>query len=405
MFDFMRQSKDMMKTYVDADLSKRCSELRDGYFMPYRARIQSVENGGRWFLKQMRGLVPEIMAQAGQRQLDDAKMIFSATGRGYEYGVQEYLDTIPDGKRDHLWCYGARVTIPNFVNSVWEDWTSHYKRWFHDGDGWVLEPLSKSQRKLLFSMPGGTHAGIAHQVAWKKLDINFKIPPERMVWYLVASCGIQDMDWGVIQRSSMYNIRKALRAVCHHMGYPNLRKSVVLSAVCGYITEIRPRPGQTVLDWALESIEWHRDAEMRAERQRLETERMDAERRNLIKNAKTPILTRKLPPGFRQLTKREEFIAESQVMEHCVDTYWEGAKLGQYFIIHYDDGVDTGCTIQLSPDGAIWQNQGFRHRYGKMERETSATIAAWAAKGKFFNEEDVTTLPSNRYRYGGELPF
>ena len=402
-FDLLGSMKQTMKYFVEIDLNEKLLNFPHGTFMPQSACNRTVERAGRWLMGNMEGFVHEVMEQAGPRQLEDSKLLFSVTGRGHAYSSQEYLDGLEDGKRDHVWCYGARMTSHFAAPSYeWDSWTDHYSRWERGENGWTKEPPTKPMRRLLYSMPGGMTVDDVNAVVWKKGDIHFKIPSNRMVWCLIARNHINDMDWGVIQRSSLYNIRKGLRAVCAHMRRPNLRKVTNLGDVCAYINEIRPRPRHTVYDWAMDSIAWHADAELREERAQQERQRRDAERSALIDAAKVPVFTRKLPRGFKQLTELSEFKAESGAMEHCVDSYWEGAKLGQYFIVHYS-GMGTPCTLQVRHDGTIIQSRGLRNKTDYWTETAAQKLSAWCSKGKFFNKEDVT-LTEVEHVYG-ELPF
>ena len=400
-YNFFTSLKAVMADMVSDDLSLR-EEQVDGGWIPRGVRRKVKENAGRFACKQTKSFFTHIVQQASDRAIEDSSLMFSVLGRGHRVETQEYLDSLDENRREHVWNYGARMTMAYMDVKVGEHWTDVYAPWHRDEEfQWYKGELTRTQRRVLYQMPGRIFPATAQNVSWAKEEINFRIPSERMVWVLisVASQKRRDMDWSVIQRSSMYNIRKALRMVRDHRRYPDLATNSNLESVCGYIADIGPRPRQTVFDWARDAIAWHEDAELRAEQQRLERERRMAKEQELIEKARCPRLKKKLPRGFTYLTTREQFEEEGTKMQHCVAGYWIDAKLGQYFIFHYEDR-DGEATVQLGPDGKVRQSYGVRNAYNETTRRAQTKLEKWAT-GDWFYQEDVTDAGRNYYT----LPF
>jgi len=397
LYNLMQDVRATFRSIVSNRLNKMSYEMPTWDFIPQGFIRASAERAGRWALKHMVGFLERPMSLADPIELEDSGLMFSALGHGPSVGAMKYAASMKH--RDHVWNYGARFTVATRgceadIGHPWWDLWADFE--FNGRDYVLANPLTPGERKMLYAMPGGMTVPIVTRVIRLKADghIRFAVPQERRVWSLLSAisfksyrCGI-DAPIACVQRSSVYNINKAFRLGAEYLKVAKPRSAMYMNLIWNNMCDCPPARNDTVYDWMARSIRWHENvaAEEEAARLRMEIER--SKRDAVYAAAKVPRLKKEPPRGFKLLTTHEEFIEEHRAMDHCVNTYWSGAKLGKYFIFHYEDASGSS-TVQLYPDGKVYQSHGPHNSMGAVQQRAAARLEAWA-KGDWYHKEDVT---------------
>lgn len=356
---------------------------------PFYLHTQMKDNMVRWGMKKMKGFAAHALAQCGERDLEDSRVMFSTLGYGPREWTLEYLKSLEH--RDYMGSYGMRLAI----GAITEADCRHGGPWYQAMERLPYrEPLTAGQKRMAIHAPGGISFAIMDSVVTKKNNIPFGLPRDRQAWYLADACMAHyrrehgGAGLAAIQRSSLYNIHKAMRLMADYMGLGQLRKKDNVRTAANNIADCPPARCDTVLDWTRRSIRWHEELrEAREERWR-QWDIEQAKRQELLDRAKFPELTRELPDGFRYLDSLAAYTQEGREMEHCVANYANGGILGHHFMFHYGPDGD-GATVMVAPDGSVVQNLGRRNRQNADTARAGRIMEAWARGGRFYDPESV----------------
>ena len=392
-FDFFNRLSVVAEDIVDRTcMDARCNQADHGwYWVPKWYRAKETTKMTRWLRKACTGITSLFREHMDAEMLADSLLLYSVKAQPPSYWLMtEYVPNMEH--RDFRWNYAARATIMEY--DQWQNstpWIDGYLR-FVEGRH---VPLTSGQRRFIYGMPGRCYSSDAADILMEWEHINFKIPPERMVWRLVAKLmekhrqGIVTDDdveirLAAIQRSSMYNIRKGLHNIMLGHGYTSLRTDAALNNVVNELCDGGCRPGDDVEQWSRRARmehEYHAlpfdNTPFRQRQADMELERPDDP---------CPLITRELPDGFTQLASRHAIANETVLMDHCVATYASGAVDGNFFLLHYD-AEDGMSTVKLELDGRVGQSHDVGNTFTPASERAAEIIKEWASEGPFREEE------------------
>lgn len=230
-----------------------------------------------------------------------------------------------------------------------------------------VDRLSSGTNKFLDKYPGGVPLKI-------KLAFNTSREPSRL--FLIAQDTLYrfckrwnspidypELAFKILEKSSDKQIKKALNL----LGLSNTRKSSDIADALGIVYDYDPLDYNcTIVGWAKNSIEAHRQENLRSLEEKLEPYKgVD------ISAPDFPVDFSE--HGIKQLKTPEEIIMEGHEMEHCVGTYVKKALSGSSYIFSFKDG-DNRATAEVNQFGDIIQVRGVRNHRNNATSKMSSIL-------------------------------